>query len=79
MLLNVRAIHVDGGSEFYSEYEQECQRTGIKLFLLPPKNAKLNGCVERAQKTHTEEFYEVNDCPWTIHELNKELSHWQYI
>jgi transposase InsO family protein len=79
MPFNVRAIQVDGGSEFYSEFEQECQRTGIKLFVLPPKSPKLNGCVERAHRTHTEEFYEVNDCPWTIPELNKELSHWNYI
>ncbi|MGE5443362.1 MAG: integrase core domain-containing protein, partial [Ignavibacteriales bacterium] len=53
--------------------------TGIKLFVLPPKSPKLNGCVERVQRTHTEEFYEVNDCPWTVPELNKELSYWNYI
>jgi len=35
MPFNIRAIQVDGGSEFYSEFEQECQRTGIKLFVLP--------------------------------------------
>ena len=63
MPFKIKAIQVDGGSEFYSEFEQECQRTGIKLFVLPPKSPKLNGCVERAQRTHTEEFYEVNDCP----------------
>jgi len=79
MPFSVRAIQVDGGSEFYSDFEQECQRTGIKLFVLPPKSPKLNGCVERAQRTHTEEFYEVNDCSWTVPELNKELSHWNYI
>ncbi|MFI5322766.1 MAG: integrase core domain-containing protein [Thermodesulfobacteriota bacterium] len=79
MPFNVRAIQVDGGSEFYSEFEQECERTGIKLFVLPPKSPKLNGCVERAQRTHTEEFYEVNDCPWTVPELNRELGHWNYI
>jgi hypothetical protein len=36
-----------------------CERTGIKLFVLPPKSPKLNGCAERAQSTQTEEFYEV--------------------
>jgi len=79
MPFNVRAIQVDGGSEFYSEFEQECQRIGIKLFVLPPKSPKLNGCVERAHRTHTEEFYEVNDCSWTVPELNKQLRHWNYI
>ena len=32
---------------------------GIRLFVLRPRSPKLNGCVERAQSTHTEEFYEV--------------------
>ena len=31
---------------------------------------KLNGAVERAQRTHTEEFYEVNDFPLEIAPLN---------
>ncbi len=79
MPFKVKAIQVDGGSEFFSEFEQECQSRGIKLFVLPPKSPKLNGCVERAQRTHTEEFYEVYDCPWTVPELNKELKRWEYI
>jgi hypothetical protein len=31
---------------------------GLKLFVLPPRSPQLNGAVERAQRTHTEEFYE---------------------
>jgi len=54
----IRAIQVDGGSEFQDVFEEECQRRGIKLFVLPPRSPKLNGHVERAQRTHTEEFYE---------------------
>ena len=61
MPFKVKAIQVDGGSEFYSEFEEECQRRKIRLFVLPPKSPKLNGCVERAHRTHTEEFYEVYD------------------
>jgi hypothetical protein len=53
---------VDGGSEFYLHFEEECQRRKIRLFVLPPKSPKLNGCVERARRTHTEEFYEVYEC-----------------
>lgn len=78
MPFRVRAIQVDGGSEFFSEFEQECQRRGIKLFVLPPKSPKLNGSVQRAQRTHTEEFYEVHDCPWTVDEINKDLLHWEW-
>jgi putative transposase len=75
----VRAVQVDGGSEFYAEFEQECQRRGIRLFVLPPKSPKLNGSVERAHRTHTEEFYEVYECSWTVPELNQELRQWERI
>lgn len=34
---------------------------------------QLNGAVERAQHTPTEEFYEVTECAWTVEALNREL------
>jgi putative transposase len=51
-----RGIQVDGGSEFKSVFEQECQARGLELFVLPPKRPDLNGCVERAQSTWRYEF-----------------------
>ncbi len=42
----VRAIQVDGGSEFEAVFEEECQRHDIKLFVLPPYSPELNGGVE---------------------------------
>jgi transposase InsO family protein len=75
----IRACQVDGGSEFFAAFEAECQRRGIRLFVLPPKSPKLNGAVERAQRTHTEEFYEVTECAWTIQTLNQELAQWETI
>jgi putative transposase len=79
MPFQIKAIQVDGGSEFYTEFEYACKAKGIRLFVLPPKSPKLNGSVERANRTHTEEFYEVNDCSWTVPELNDQLIHWEYI
>jgi putative transposase len=32
-----------GGAEFYSEFEEECERRKIRLFVLPPKSPKVNG------------------------------------
>ena len=58
MPMPIRAIQVDGGSEFAAVFEQACQQRGIRLFVLPPRSPKLNGAVERANRTHTEEFYE---------------------
>lgn len=75
----VKVIQVDGGSEFQDVFEAECQRRGIKLFVLPPRSPKLNGHVERAQRTHTEEFYEVTDTGFEIAELNQALLEWERV
>src|SRR5207247_8707459 len=53
----VRAIQVDGGSEFMAQFEDACRQRAIRLFVLPPRSPKLNGHVERAQRTNKEEFY----------------------
>ena len=79
MPFRVKAIQVDGGSEFEAIFETECQRRGIKLFVLPPRSPKLNGAVERAHRTHTEEFYEVTDSTFDIAELAAELLKWERI
>ena len=73
----VKAIQVDGGAEFEALFEEECQRRGIKLFVLPPHSPKLNGGVERAHRTHTEEFYEVTDSTFELPQLRDELRQWE--
>jgi transposase InsO family protein len=69
----VRAIQVDGGSEFKAEFEAACQEKGLLLFVLPPRSPKLNGRVERAQRTHKEEFYQLLDPPNSLAELRSQL------
>jgi putative transposase len=75
----VRAIQVDGGSEFMAEFEEECQGRGIRLFVLPPRSPKLNGAVERANRTHTEEFYHFSAAPPTVAGLGAELREWERV
>jgi len=75
----VRAIQVDGGSEFMAQFEEACQERGIQVFVLPPRSPKLNGHVERAQRTHREEFYQVVDLPDSIQEVNEMLTDWERI
>lgn len=75
----VRAIQVDGGGEYAAVFEEECQRRGIRLFILPPRSPKLNGGVERAHRTHTEEFYEVTDSTFELAELRKDLLEWERV
>jgi putative transposase len=79
MPFNVKAIQVDGGSEYQDIFEETCMKYGIKLFVLPPRSPKLNGHVERAQRTHTEEFYEITDSSFEIPELNNALLQWEMI
>jgi transposase InsO family protein len=73
----VRAVQVDGGSEFAAQFEQACQQRGLHLFLLPPRSPKLNGAVERANRTHTEEFYQVTAYSLELNKLNRELRDWE--
>ncbi|WP_337870296.1 integrase core domain-containing protein [Meiothermus sp.] len=68
----IRAVQVDGGSEFMAEFEEACQSLGIALFVLPPRSPKLNGYVERMQRTFREEFY-TRSLPTQISELQSEL------
>lgn len=75
----VKAIQVDGGSEFKAEFEAACQERSIQLFVLPPRSPKLNGCVERGNRTHREEFYEVYDLDWSATGLRPPLLGWEGI
>ena len=75
----IRAVQVDGGSEFAAEFEYACQQLGLRLFVLPPRSPKLNGHVERANRTHTEEFHEVIPTDWSLPALNCELRRWERI
>jgi hypothetical protein len=55
----IKVLQVDGGSEFAAEFEEACLQKDLPLFVLPPKSPKLNAHVERSNRTHNEEFYEV--------------------
>ena len=68
----IKAIQVDGGSEFMAEFEEACQMHNIKLFVLPPKSPKLNSHVERMQRTFRDEFY-TRPLPSRVPELQREL------
>ena len=75
----IAAVQVDGGSEFAAEFETACQQRNLPLFVLPPRSPKLNGQVERAHRTHHEEFYQVIPDRWTVAELTPKLRRWEQI
>jgi transposase len=53
----IKSIQVDGGSEFMKDFEQACERSGIPLFVIPPKSPEYNGVVERTNGSSKYEFY----------------------
>lgn len=77
MPVPVRAIQVDGGSEFMAEFETACQQRGLALFVLPPRSPKLNGHVERANRTHRSEFWELYDGDLDLAPLQAALRDWE--
>jgi len=79
MPLPIQGVQVDGGSEFMAGFEQACQEMGILLFVLPPRSPKLNGHVERAQRTHTEEFYDLYMGELDLKHVNAALREWERI
>jgi transposase InsO family protein len=75
----LRALQVNGGSEFAAEFELACQARRLPLFVLPPRSPKLNGRVERAHRTHNEEFYEIVPSDWSLPQLNRQLRNWETV
>jgi len=75
----IKAVQVDGGSEFQAEFELACREKKLLLYVLPPRSPKLNGAVERAQRTHTEEFYELYDGDMATGPLNEALQAWEQV
>lgn len=79
MPFGVRAISIDNGSEFMAEFEAACQARAIRLFVLPPRSPKLHGAVERANRTHTEEFYEVTATEPELEAFQDGLRAWETV
>lgn len=75
----VRAIQVDGGSEFKAEFEDACQTKGLILYEPPPKRPQLNGAVERCNGAWRYEFHAVYDLPSTVEQLNPILDSFQHL
>jgi putative transposase len=74
----LRAIQVDGGSEFMAEFEAACAERTIALFVLPPRSPKLNGHVARANGTSRREFWECYDGDLELPPLQAALRAWEH-
>jgi len=79
MPFKVKVIQVDNGSEYMAEFEEACKARAILLFVLPPRSPKLNGHAERAQRTHTEEHWELSSGDVDVERMRRELRGWEDI
>jgi putative transposase len=62
----------------FKQFEQACADKDIRLFVLPPRSPKLNGHVERAQRTHSEEFYDLYMGELDLKSVNEALREWEH-
>ena len=75
----VKAIQIDGGSEFMAEFEQACKDKKIPLYVLPPRSPKLAGAVERCNGAWRYEFYAVTDLPNDIEKIAESVDAFQHL
>ena len=60
-----------------AEVGAACQALGPRLFVLPPRSPKLNGHVERANRTHRTEFWECDAGDLDLPPLQAALRAWE--
>lgn len=66
----VKAVRVDGGSEFQGSFKKACLQLGIKRIQNPPYSPQKNGKVERLHRTIEEE------CLWRVKTGIEEGNYW---
>ena len=59
--------------------QRRTRQRGLRWFVLPPRSPQLNGRVERAQPTPTEEFQEVIPDSFQLPALPRDLRAWERI
>lgn len=77
-LLRTGELHEPRGRRM-SVRQRRWQRPYAIRFVLPPRSPKLHGSVERANRTHTEGFYEVTTAEPDLTSLQAELRVWETV
>jgi len=61
-----------------SHFEKACETHLIPLFVLPPRSPKINGSVERSNRTVKEEFYSQYNSGYNLKIINYHLQNWLF-
>jgi len=75
----IKAIQIDGGSEFMAEFEIACRDRNLPLYVLPPRSPKLNGAVERCNGAWRYEFYATVDLPDRLDKIAEHVDAFQHL
>jgi putative transposase len=75
----IRAVQVDGRKRIRRRVRTVLPAARPASVRAASALPKLNGAVERANRTHTEVFYQVTPCSLEMKKLNRELRHWEKI
>ena len=59
-MYHVHTIQTDNGSEYLGEFNRYVKSQGIKHMYIYPRCPRINGCVERSNRSLREEFLNVN-------------------
>ena len=74
----VKAVQIDGGSEFMADFEQACADKTLTLYVLPPRSPKLNGGVEKCNQTWRYAFYGCVELPTSINDIARAVDRFQH-
>ncbi len=58
--LQIKSIQTDNGSEFLGDFEACLKKRGIPHYFSYPRCPRINGCIERYNRTIKEEFVQNN-------------------
>jgi len=75
----VKAVQIDGGSEFMAEFEKACADSKLPLYVLPPRSPRLNGAVERCNGAWRYEFYACAELPTPIDKIAEMVDAFQHL
>ena len=76
----LRAVQVDGGSEFRATLEEVCQRRGWRLFFAAVALTQARRCGETRPTDAHREFYEIRPfTDGTVTALSREARPWEKV
>lgn len=74
---SLRTVQTDNGSEFLGEFDDHLTKIDIKHEFIYLKSPKINGCVERFNRTIQEEFIQRNDeIIYDLEKFNQKLQNY---